>query len=251
MVNPLNLTGKKIMVAGVSSAIGEHIVYQLLELGAELVLVDSNVEKLEALSVSSGGKLKCAPTFDIYSSEDIEPNFKEICKKNGAFNGFVFAGGIGGVRPLSFTKNKFLHEMMNANLYTFLEMVRCITKKDCFEEGGSIVAISSVSSIRGLKSKTAYSASKAALDASIKNMAAELAEKKIRVNSILKGWATCDIELDFIKSNMELNANNDFAKQLLGAIEPVEIANTVAFLLSDATRTITGTALLLDGGYTL
>lgn len=251
MVNPLELTGKKIMVAGLSSAIGEHIVHLLLELGAELVLVDSNAERLESFSGSFSEKLKFASVFDIYSPNEIEPNFKEICKVNGAFNGFVFAGGIGGVRPLSFTKNKFLHEMMNANLYSFIEMVRCITKKDCFQEGGSIVAISSVSSIRGLKSKTAYSASKAALDASVKNMAAELSDKKIRVNSILKGWVTSDIQLDFIQSNMELTADNDFKKQVLGAIEPVEIANTVAFLLSEATKTMTGTALLLDGGYTL
>lgn len=247
----MDLTGKKILVAGVSSSIGEQIVYRMLDLGASLCLVDRDKEKLEEISHSSDSPFLDYRVFDIYSNEAIESNFKEINREFGVFDGFVFSGGMGGVRPLSFTKQNFLHEMMNANLYSFIEMVRCITKKDCFKEGGSIVAISSVSSIRGLKSKTVYSASKAALDASIKNMAAELANKRIRVNSILKGWVTSDLQQDFIKSNMELNADDDFKKQVLGAIEPVEIANTVAFLLSDATKTMTGTNLLLDGGYTL
>jgi enoyl-[acyl-carrier-protein] reductase (NADH) len=56
---------------------------------------------------------------------------------------------------------------------------------------------------------------------------------------------------DFIKSNMELSENSDFKRQLLGVINPVEVANTVAYLLSDATKTITGISLVLDGGYTL
>jgi NAD(P)-dependent dehydrogenase (short-subunit alcohol dehydrogenase family) len=113
------------------------------------------------------------------------------------------------------------------------------------------VCISSVSSIRGLKSKTAYSASKAALDASVRCLAAELSNRKIRVNSILKGWVKPDMERDFIKDNMALNETDDLNRQLLGVIDTIEVANTVAFLMSDATMSITGTSLILDGGYTL
>jgi NAD(P)-dependent dehydrogenase (short-subunit alcohol dehydrogenase family) len=82
-------------------------------------------------------------------------------------------------------------------------------------------------------------------------MASELSEKGIRVNSILKGWVSSDMKKDFIKNNIELNEDGDFKRQLLGVIDPVEVANTVAFLLSDATKSVTGTSLLLDGGYTL
>jgi NAD(P)-dependent dehydrogenase (short-subunit alcohol dehydrogenase family) len=82
-------------------------------------------------------------------------------------------------------------------------------------------------------------------------MAAELSDRRIRVNSILKGWVLSDMKKDFIRSNMDLNEKNDFQKQLLGIIDPVEVANTVAFLLSDAVKTITGTSVLLDGGYTM
>lgn len=114
-----------------------------------------------------------------------------------------------------------------------------------------MVALSSVSSIKGLKSKAVYSASKAALDAAVRGVAAELAPQGIRVNSILKGWVDADMSLDFIQSNMTLSGGSDFEQQLLGAISPQEIANLVEFLLSDKVKSITGTNILIDGGYTL
>jgi NAD(P)-dependent dehydrogenase (short-subunit alcohol dehydrogenase family) len=251
MINPLDMTGKQILVAGSASETGQTIVNQLINLGARVVMTDNTEEKPVVLQKIIDNKNAVFYAFDIYNNSEIEPNFKRITDKHGVFNGFVYCAGIGGVRPLSLTKYSFTSEMMNANLYSFVEMVRCITRKNCFAQGGSIVALSSVSSIKGLKSKTAYSASKAALDASVRCIAAELGEKKIRVNSILKGWVESDMKNEFIKSNMELNENDDLKRQFLGVIDPVEIANTVAFLLSDATKSITGTSVLLDGGYTL
>jgi len=89
------------------------------------------------------------------------------------------------------------------------------------------------------------------LEASIRACAAELSDRHIRVNSIQKGWVTSDMNLGFIKDNRSLNDDSDFKKQLLGPIEPEELANLVSFLLSDQVKTITGTSILLDGGYTL
>jgi NAD(P)-dependent dehydrogenase (short-subunit alcohol dehydrogenase family) len=251
MINPMDLYGKQILVAGGTSEIGKSIVKQLLALGAKVIVVDVSEEGLSDVKKSSQNDSLHVHTYNIYKNAEIEKHTKDIVTKFGLFNGFVYCGGIGGVRPLSFTKYEFIHEMMNANLYSFIEMTRCITKKNSFSKEGSIVAISSVSSLKGLKSKTAYCASKAALDSTVRSLAAELSDKKIRVNSILKGWVTSDMNLDFIKSNMDLSQNSDFQKQLLGAIDPIEIANTVAFLLSDATISITGTSMIVDGGYSI
>ena len=251
MINPIGLIGKNILIAGAANETGEAIARQLSMLGATLLLADNSKEKLEDIQKRLPESTIALYAFDFYDVSKIEAHFKQIVNDFGAFHGFVFAAGMGGNRPLALTKPAFVHEMMNANLYSFIEMVRCITKKNSFFPGGSIVAVSSVSSIKGLRSKTAYCASKAALDAAVRCMAAELGDKKIRVNSILKGWVTADMKKDFIKNNVSLSENDDFKKQVLGAIDPVELANTVSFLLSDATKTITGTSLLLDGGYTL
>jgi NAD(P)-dependent dehydrogenase (short-subunit alcohol dehydrogenase family) len=250
-MNPMDLTNKKILVVGATSETGETIVGQLLNLGASVIMIDIEDEKLlSILNHFNHLKLKYY-SFNIYDNQEIEKEMKQVSISFGAFDGLVFCAGKGGVRPLQLTKNNFVHDMMNANLYTFIEIMRCLTKKGSFNNGGSIVAISSVSSIKGLKSKISYSASKAALDAAVRGMAAELGDKKIRVNSILKGWVTSDMKLDFIQDNMELNKNEDFAKQILGVIEPIEIANTACFLLSDATKTITGISMLHDGGYSI
>lgn len=183
-----------------------------------------------------------------------EQGLKEMLKSlevDRSFKGIVYAEGIGGVRPVKMVSDLFLQEMFNANVFRFFDLVRSLIKLRKIADGASIVTLSSVSSIKGLKSKSVYSASKAALDASVRGIAAELAPKGIQVNSILKGWVDADMSLDFIKSNLELAEDDDLANQPLGPIDPDEIANLIRFLLSDQIRTITGTSIIVDGGYTL
>ena len=101
-----------------------------------------------------------------------------------------------------------------------------------------------------MKAKMAFCASKAALDASIRCLAVELLEKGIRVNSVQKGFVDEDFEKGHIQ---DINAINDGSinKSILRITKASEIANLIAFLLSDATQTITGTSIVIDGGYTL
>lgn len=251
MINPFELLDKKILVTGAASGIGKETAVVLSNLGARVILVDENKKMLNETLGLIKKESKAAYAFKIYENQEIEPQLKNIVQEQGAFDGLAYCAGIGGVRPLSITKHLFLQEMMNANVFSFIEFVRCITKKKCFVNGGSIVALSSISSIRGLKSKTAYCASKAALNASIRCMASELCNKGIRVNSILKGGVETDMHKDYLKNIIDLDESNDLEKQILGMIHPSEIANMIAFLLSDATKTITGTSLVIDGGYTL
>jgi len=247
----MELTGKQILITGAGSGIGKETAILLSNLGAKVILVDEDEQLLNETFDLLGKETSAFYVFNMYENQEIEPQIKNIVQKHGAFDGLAYCAGIGGVRPLSFTKYPFIHEMMNANVYSFIEFVRCITKKNSFVKGGSIVALSSVSSIKGLKSKTAYCASKAALNAAIRCMAAELSNKKIRVNSILKGGVETDTHKDYLKNVMDLDESNDMQKQLLGIIQPDEIANMIAFLISDATNTITGTSIVFDGGYTL
>jgi len=193
-------------------------------------------EKLQILSLKRG--------------EELGPVLKTLPKEL-QFSGIVYAEGIGGVRPAKLNNLDFIQEMFSANVFQFLELVRHCLKQKRIKAGASILTLSSVSSIKGLKSKSVYSASKAALDAAVRGIAAELAPQGIRVNSILKGWVDADMSLDFIESNMKLSSGSDFDQQLLGAISVEEISNLVEFMLSDKVQKITGTNLLIDGGYTL
>lgn len=197
------------------------------------------------------------PNLDNVSFISVEPQIgiEETVKKHkgqiGSLKGLVFADGVGGVRPVKLNSTPFIEEMFKRNIFSFFELVRALVKCRLLENGSSIVCLSSVSSIKGLKSKSVYSASKAALDAAVRGLAAELSSKGVRVNSIQKGWVDVDMELDFIKENMKISEDSDFARQLLGAVPATELASLIIFLLSDRVTTMTGVNLKLDGGYTL
>ena len=135
---------------------------------------------------------------------------------------------------------------MDVNFYSFVELVRLATKKKYFNDGGSIVVMSSISSIRGYKAKSEYCVSKAAVDAFVRCMALELADRKIRVNSVMPAEVLTPLAQKARELNGSIGTANMDAP--LGPSDPYEVANTIAFLLSDATKTITGTSILIDGG---
>ncbi|HAP16510.1 MAG TPA: hypothetical protein DCR38_01970 [Butyricimonas virosa] len=227
MVNPMDLTGKQVLVVGGVSGIDKAIIQQVSELGARVTCYDEN------------DMLK------------IESSFKEIVKNNGAFDGMVFCIVHSDFRPLQFVKPDYVNEILNDNFNMFVEIMRSLNKAKGLKEGASVVAMSSISSIRAMKAKMAFCAAKAALDASIRCLAVELACKGIRVNSVQKGGVDVDFEKDHIQNINTLNEEFTSRKQFLGISKAGEIANVVAFLLSDATRTITGTSIVIDGGYIL
>ena len=227
MVNPMDLTGKQVLVVGGVSGIDEAIIQQVSDLGARVTCYGEN------------DMLK------------IESSFKEIVKNNGAFDGMVFCIVHSDFRPLQFVKPAYVNEILNDNFNMFVEIMRSLHKAKGLKEGASVVAMSSISSIRAMKAKMAFCAAKAALDASVRCLAVELACKGIRVNSVQKGGVDVDFEKGHIQNINTLNEEFTSRKQFLGISKAGEVANVVAFLLSDATRTITGTSIVIDGGYIL
>jgi NAD(P)-dependent dehydrogenase (short-subunit alcohol dehydrogenase family) len=240
----LSLRNKNIICFTADNEISSTIVSAILEdQPAHLSIIGSSV-----LNVSDHSNVHhYAPT----EEDTIEKILTEKLPQEIAFNGLVFGWGKGGVRPAKMNSASFVRDMFEQNVFSFLEISRILLKKRRLSEGGSIVVLSSVSSMKGLKSKSVYSASKAALDAAVRGLAAELSTKKIRVNSIRKGWVSSDMNLSFIESNRSISAEDDLNRQLLGPIHPEEIAHLVTFLLSDKLKTLTGQSLVVDGGYTL
>ena len=137
-------------------------------------------------------------------------------------------------------------KVMDINFYSFVELVKQFSKKGRFNDGGSIVVMSSISSIKGYKAKTEYCVSKAAVDAFVRCAALELADRKIRINSVMPAEVLTPLAMKAREINSTLGVTD--IKAPLGPTDPNEVANLIAFLLSDATSTITGTSILIDGG---
>lgn len=249
MINPMNLTGKKILVTGATGGIGLETAVQLSRLGAKVIISGRNEEKLQKAYELLEGEGHAQYILDLNDVETIEESIKQMVAEQGVFHGFAHCAGIAPMRPLKMTKADNIIAVMNANLFSFIEIVRCLTKKGNFADEGSMVAVSSTASIQGKQSKVAYSASKAALDGAIRCLVCDLKKKKIRVNSVMPCWVNTRMYKGYIDRYPDTFEVQEIKeKQYMGVTEPIEVANTIAFLLSDAAKTITGTSILIDGG---
>lgn len=181
---------------------------------------------------------------------DIEADIKDMVK-DGAFDGVVFNVVHSDFRPLQFVKPELVSQITNDNYAVFFEVIRALKKCRGLKDGASIVAMSSISSVRAMKAKMAFCASKAALDAAVRCLAVELADRGIRVNSIQKGSVDVDAEKSHIQDVIAVRSETTNKENAapLGMVKADEIAQMVVFLLSDAVKSITGTAIAIDGGY--
>ena len=239
--------GKRILVTGASSGIGAAISKTLSDSGAEVIMVARNAEKLATAAESMG--IQGYYSVDLSDVPGIGAQIESIIKERGPLDGFVHSAGIGTVRPIKMCTYEYMKQMMDINFFSFIEIIRVITKKKNFNEGMGIVGISSVAAEEGNQSKTGYCASKAAMNGAIRCLAKELAPKKIRVNAVMPGITRTAI-FDQIMDN---GGDSDDLKgilqrQYLGVCEPDNIANTVAFLLSEESNFITGSAVAVDSG---
>ena len=249
MINPLDLTGKQVLVTGATGGIGRETAIQLSRLGARVVACGRNEERLKQTFEMLDGEGHAKYIVDLSDIDSLENIVKQISEDCGIFQGYAHCAGAAEMRPLKMTKKKNIVEMMNPNFFSFVEIVRCITMKNRFSDEGSIVAVSSTASIQGKQSKICYSSSKAALDGAIRCMVCDLKKKKIRVNSVMPCWVDTGLYRGYLNRYPDTFEVQEIKeKQYMGVTEPIEVANTVAFLLSDAAKTITGTSILIDGG---
>ena len=249
MYNLVDLTNKRILITGAASGIGRQIAVTASRLGGKVVILDVNAEGMEETVSMLEGEGHCFFPLDLSDVSEIEKKLKMISESTAPFGGFVHSAGISVTRPLTMITPEIMKKSMDINFGSFVEISRCIVKKKYYEPGMSIVAISSISSVQGNQSKTAYCASKAALDGAMRCMAKELAPRNIRVNSIMPGLTRTPIFEAFLNNSGDSDdAKSIVSRQYLGLGEPTDIANMAAYLLSDAAKFITGTAVPVDGG---
>lgn len=241
-----DFSGKTILITGASSGIGRQAAISLSKLGARTVLIARREEQLkETLGMLSGEGHICKP-FDLAELDNIEALVSEIVAETGKLDGMAFCAGVAPTLPSKVTTPKVLTETMQINFFSFYEMTRHFIKKKYSVEGAKIVVLSSLASTKPGRGQSAYAASKAAIDATVKGLAKEVIPRKICINSI----QPCVVDTPMIHKYCEETGKSDtyLDNQPFGIITPDEVANMIVYLLSSAADKITGTAIPINGG---
>ncbi len=244
----IDFTGKTYILAGVGG-IGLETALLVAQQGAKIALVDINKSALEKAKEILKDSCICIFECDFSDVQSISSLVKNIVKKTGAVDGFIYCVGITESRPLKITNYNSMKKAMDINCFSFVEFIRNLTLKGNYNDGMSIVGISSVAAILGNPAQTAYAASKAAMNSATRCLAKELAPKGIRVNTIAPGTTDTPMYREAAANHGDSDVFlKRLERQYLGLCQPIDIANGVVFLLSEMSSKISGSCLGIDGG---
>ena len=247
MNNPFSLEGKTILVTGASSGIGRATAIACSQMGAVVVVTGRNESRLQETLDALEGSGHQMIVADIANDDQIDYLVDQI----PAINGLVNNAGITETCPTQFIKRDKLNRVMEVNTIAPILLTQRILKKKKLGKGGSIVFTCSISGtcVCG-GGNVLYSASKGAIHGFMKNAALDLAHKGIRVNDVCPGMIDTHI-LDagtISEEQLEIEAQR-YPMKRFG--KPEEVAYGIIYLLSDASSFVTGSSLVIDGGFTL
>ena len=250
MNNPFSLESKNIVITGASSGIGRQCAISCSLMGANIVLIARNEERLKETCghLDNGNHLYFSQ--DITEYNKIESVISETVSKLGKIHGFIHSAGIEMTLPLKMMKPEYYEKLFSTNVISGFEIAKIMSKRNYLDNyGASFVFISSIMGILGQSGKVGYCSSKGALISGMKAMALELYSKNIRVNCVSPAIVETDMTKKLFENISEDSKNEISKMHPMGFGKPEDVANACIYLLSDASKWVTGTNLIVDGGY--
>jgi NAD(P)-dependent dehydrogenase (short-subunit alcohol dehydrogenase family) len=246
----VDLTGRRIMVTGASSGLGRATAVLLSQLGAAVVLVARDEHRLADSREQLAPGTHAIVQRDLADLENLVDWMTAVATEHGPLDGLVHAAGIQMTRPLRMLDAPKVQHLMDINLLAALQLARGFRQRMVHTESSSIVFLSSVMGLVGQAAVVPYAASKGALVAAAKALAMELAPEGIRVNCVAPGHVATPMATKVEATLTEGQLDAIRKMHPLGLGTPEDVAGAIAFLLADTGRWITGTTLVVDGGYT-
>ena len=230
--NPFSLDGKRVLVTGATSGLGRAIAISCARIGAEVIGVGRDAQRLsdteQALAAASSRPHRML---------------------RGPIDGVVHSAGISRLAPVRMMTADHLREVQSINVEAPTLLTQALLRRNGIAAGGSIVFLASIAAHIGVAGVGAYSASKAALIALTRCLAMEVVKRRIRANCLSPAL----VETPLLDATAEVVGSLEEERKHypLGFGKPDDVANAAIFLLSDASRWITGTTLVMDGGLTI
>ena len=247
MNNPFSLEGKTVLVTGAASGIGRATAIQCADMGAKVILVDLNEAGLQETQKQIVREDSEYRALDLTDLDKLTNMVSTLPKLDGV------ASNAGIVLSLlaKFSEPKDMERIFKINTFSHINLVQQLINQKKLNKGASIVFTSSMSGVYcGLAGGSLYGATKSAILGYTKALAIELAPRGIRVNTIHPGMIETPLTAGTALSKELLE--EDAKNYPLGRYgKPEEIAYSIVYLLSDATVWMTGSQLLIDGGYSV
>lgn len=240
------LQNKVCLITGASKGIGLAIVKKFAENGA---IVYANVRNESSLNSeltelqNNYSNIKIS-YFDVVAEQEVKNAILDIKKNEGRLDVLVNNAGVVSYELLGLLNFDKLQQMLNINVVAVIRLIQLASRLMTRQNSGSIINISSIVGVKGVKGQLAYSATKGAVNAITLSASKELAENKIRVNAIAPGMVATE-RLKTIMDNKFSDRVNDIGFKRIA--EPEEIADTCLYLASDLSKYVTGQIIGVDG----
>lgn len=249
--NPFSLQDQHILVTGATSGLGRAIALNCARMGAQVIGVGRDSDRLQAtltaLQDAAPGGTHRMVRADLTQAADRADLVASLVTSE--LQGVVHSAGISRLSPVRMITEQHLHEVQAINVEAPMLLTQALLKRNIVAAGGSMVFIASIAAHIGVPGVAAYSGTKAALLAMVRCLAMEVVKRQIRANCLSPALVETPL-LDAtatVVGSLEQERDN----YPLGFGKPEDIANAAVFLLSGASRWITGTTLVMDGGLTI
>lgn len=240
-----DFTDERYVVTGATSGMGRQVALELAAAGAKVLAIGRNADRLQEIKESFPDNIFPAQ-LDVCDSAALEEAIKGFVAEHGKLNGGVHAAGIYEITPIKNYDVDIAKNIMEISFWAGMKLLQLVTKTKYGMNGTSTVLFSSVSAFSHEKGMFAYSATKAAMNSGILAAAKEICGKNHRVNSIVPGWVSTPMTTEAGEVN---DKDTVFDRHLLGVGAPENVTGMVLFLLSSRASWITGSTVVVDGGY--
>lgn len=248
--NPMDLSGRLMLVTGASAGIGRATAVMLSRLGARVILNGRDAGRLAETAERLTGDGHAVAPFDLSDLEMVPGWMKGLCADAGPLDGVAHCAGIQTLRPIRIFSSGFFDDVMRANLGSALALARGLRQKGCHAERAAMALISSTAATAASPGNVVYAASKGGIIAATKGLAVELLSDGIRVNCVVPSI----VETELIERGKQKLTAEQYEHlrtlQPLGFGRPDDIAHMIAYLLADTSRWMTGSIVTVDGGRT-
>lgn len=250
------LDGKTALVTGAASGIGEAIAHVLAHAGAQVYVADRDQDKGRQVVEAIRGEQGTADfvSLDVTEDADCASAASAIASRHGALDVLVNNAGIGHVGTLVTTSGDDMDRLYAVNVRGVFNVSKAFIGRMLERRSGAIVNMASIGGVLGIRDRLAYCTTKAAVVGLTKSMAMDHATDGIRINCVCPGR----VQTPFVTARLREYPDPEAAfremssSQAIGRMgKPEEIAAAVLYLASDEAAFVTGTAFLIDGGWSM